>query len=182
MLKKAVDPDRAFLVEADLHRKFGEYRLSFRVGVRFHDVENEFYRLANGEYSVKENAYSFTLWQSMGDIPNRCAGPDLWTFGQQPDDLQKVIGEIDRFFLESAIPWMARLSEPLNAVEWIVANCWPHKIEWWCEAIRCYSLAKQFQLPIPKEPLSGIFACANSGGIGSSVCKRLIVRDRLHEL
>jgi hypothetical protein len=178
-LTKALDPERALIVEADLHRKFGEFRLSFRVGVRFHVAEEEFYKITLGEYCVIEDSSSFTLWSSMRNIPERTLGPDLWTFQDNEAEISRVIPEVDHFFLTAAFPWQSGLSDPRSAIEWMVPHQFLHRVERWTESIKCYFLAKHYRLPVPKEALTCIFSCARSDDIGSSVCKRLIERENL---
>ncbi|MCX6854237.1 MAG: hypothetical protein NTV80_04960 [Verrucomicrobia bacterium] len=176
-LTKSMSQDRAVIIEADLHRKFGEFRLGFRAGVRFHSVEEEFYKLANGEYGIKEDSNSFTLWSYMTNIPSRSTGPDQWTFQDKESDLKIVIEEIDGFFFNIALPWLNHLIEPEKAIEWMVANQFLHRADRWDESIACYFLAKHYFLPVPAEALTGIFECAHLGEIGSSVCMRLIERE-----
>ena len=178
-LIKGLDPERALIVEGDLHRKFGEFRLSFRVGVRFHVAEKKFFKITNGDYSVVEDSNSFTLWSSMGDIPSRSSGPDQWTFQDNQAEIYRVISEVDHFFFTAAFPWQSGLSDPRSAIEWMVPHQFLHRLERWSQSIKCYFLAKHYRLPVPKEALTCIFSCARSDGIGSSVCKRLIEIENL---
>lgn len=179
-LTKALDAERALIVEGDLHRKFGEFRLSFRVGVRFHVAEEEFYKITNGEYCVVEDSNSFTLWSSMGDIPERTLGPEMWTFQEKEAEINRVLAEVDHFFLATAFSWQSNLSDPKSAIEWMVPHQFLHRVERWTESVTCYFLAKHYRLPVPMEALTCIYSCARSEGIGSSVCKRLIERENLN--
>jgi len=178
MMLKPLTEDVILQVEADLHRKFGCFNLSFRLGVRFEVINREFYKLANNQYGVESRPYDFTYWEYMRNVPKRMEGPHQWDFQGNEAEINEVVKLAQRFLAEQAWPWLERISDPQSTLDLMAPKHIKPPLDW-VVSIESYLLAKNYGLKLPERAIEGIFWCIKQKEIGMTVCQRLVDRDDL---